>query len=80
MRRLRTVIVGLLLAGAFVNPADAAKDDDHSDPPIPVSGRSSVTYYDNNGGLHSTTSIPSRSVMRRGGSSDVSIHRSSRTP
>lgn len=50
-----------------------AKADKAQQPGTPVTGtgRSSVTYYDSQGGLHSTTNIPGGSTLKRGGSSDT---------
>ena len=70
MRRIRTAIVGSLLVGSLASSADAAKDDDYSGTPIAVSGRSSVTYYDREGRMQTTTTIPGGSAMKRGGSND----------
>jgi len=70
MRRIRTAIVASLLVGSLASSADAGKDDDYSGTPIAVSGRSSVTYYDREGRMQTTTTIPGGSAMKRGGSID----------
>lgn len=68
LRALTATILGTLLAAgtAVANDGGTAT----TSPPVSVGGRSTVTYYDHQGGLHSTTSIPGGSTLQRGGTAD----------
>lgn len=71
MRCVRAVVVLAVSLVVLTDSVGAGGDgSDHPHDPITSSGRSSVTYYDHVGGLHSTTTIAGGSVMQRGGSGD----------
>lgn len=72
MHCLRSAALTTCILVASLPTNAIAGRDDAPDPGVPVtgSGRSTVTYYDNQGGLHSTTSIPGGSTLKRGGASD----------
>lgn len=72
MRRVRSLAVttALLATTAAASTSVVASRGDPSEPgdTVTSSGRSSVTYYDHLGGLHSTTTIAAGSLLSRGGS------------
>lgn len=69
MRCLRAVVV-LVLLGVPASVSAGVGGDETDDDIVTSSGRSSVTYYDHLGGLHSTTTIADGSLMSRGGAGD----------
>lgn len=72
MQPLRTLIcvIAAFAGGWTTTYAAGGADDGDDNPPINVSGRSSVTYYDREGRMQTTTTIPGGSIMRRGGTND----------